>query len=138
MINELFLQPDEAIAACIDTFFMNLKPVPSPHLVKGRLSASALRGREIFNNSKAACIACHPGPLFTDQKPHNAGIKDPYDPNTKWDTPTLIECWRTAPYGHLGGILTIQETLDLPGMGVASTKLTQDEINDLVEFVLSL
>ena len=136
--NELFLDPDYSIAYAIDTFFMALKPVPSPRLVKGRLSASALKGKEIYNGSKAACAACHPKPLYTDMKYHYAGIEDPYDATRDWDTPSLIECWRTAPYGHLGSKLTVKEMLDLSGMGAVTNKLTSDEINDLVEFVLSL
>jgi YVTN family beta-propeller protein len=136
--SELFLEPNWVLALCMDTFFMKLKPVPSPHLVNGRLSASALRGKDIFFGSKAACGTCHRAPLYTDLKRYNAGSFDPYDVNTNWDTPSLIECWRTAPYGHLGSKLTVQEMLGLSGMGAVSSKLTQDEINDLVEFVLSL
>jgi sugar lactone lactonase YvrE len=136
--SELFLQPDPVIAETMDTFFMSLKPVPSPHLFKGRFSVSALRGREVFYGGKAACVVCHPGPLFTDMKRHNAGIPDQYDGNTQWDTPTLIECWRTAPYGHLGSKLTIREMVEMPGMGGVGGKLSEGEISDLVEFVLSL
>jgi YVTN family beta-propeller protein len=138
MLNELFLEPDLEIAGCMDTFFMKLTRVPSPFLEKGRLSSSAARGKNIFNGSKAGCIYCHPGPLFTDKKLHNAGILDTYDNNVNWDTPTLIECWRTAPYGHLGSMLTIRDVLGLSGMGAVTAKLTQEELSDLVEFVLSL
>jgi YVTN family beta-propeller protein len=138
MISQLFLQPDPTVAETLAAFFMAIKPVPSPFLVKGRLSASALRGRELFNGSKAACVACHPGPLFTDNTLHTSGIPDQYDANIQWNTPTLIECWRTAPYGHLGSKLTVREMLDAPGMGAVSGKLTQEEIDDLVEFILSL
>ncbi len=138
MNNELFMDPDTVAAESMDTFFMRLAPVPSPRLVKGRLSASALRGKTIYNGSKAGCASCHPGPLYTDKKFHNAGIPDPYDNNVNWDTPTLVECWRTAPYGHMGSKLTVRDILELSGMGAVSTKLTQDELNDLVEFVLSL
>jgi YVTN family beta-propeller protein len=138
MSTELFLQPNLDTAADLDTFFMNLKPVSSPYLVKGRLSASALRGREVFCGSKAACVACHPGPLFTDTKKHNSGVLDPWDANTQWDTPSLVECWRSAPYGHIGSKLTVREMLDVQGMGGVSGKLTEGEIDDLVAFVLSL
>ena len=69
---------------------------------------------------------------------HNAGIEDPYDNNVNWDTPSITECWRTAPYGHLGSKLTIKEMIGIPGMSWYPPRLTQDEINDLVEFVLSL
>jgi YVTN family beta-propeller protein len=138
LTNELFMVPDSQIVEYLDTFLMKLKPVPSPHLVKGRLSASGLKGKEIYYGSKAACAACHPGPLYTDLKFHNGGIEDRYDASTDWDTPSLVECWRTAPYGHLGSKLTIKEILDLPNMGAVTSKLTSEEINDLVEFVLSL
>jgi YVTN family beta-propeller protein len=138
MLNELFLEPDTIAADDMDTFFMKLTRVPSPFLEKGRLSSSAVRGKNIFNGSKAGCIYCHPGPLFTDKKFHNAGILDHYDNNVNWDTPTLIECWRTAPYGHLGSKMTIQDVLGLSGMGAVTAKLTQEELSDLVEFVLSL
>jgi cytochrome c peroxidase len=138
MRSQLFLQPLPDTAALIDTFFMNIKPIPGARLVKGRLSASALRGRDVFCGGKAACVACHPGPLFTDKKSHAMGIADPYDPTVQWDTPTLVECWRTAPYGHLGSKLTIREMVEMPGMGGVAGKLTEGEIEDLVEFVLSL
>ena len=44
---ELFIQvigEVQNMAVDMDTFFMRLKPVPSPYLVKGRLSESAQRG----------------------------------------------------------------------------------------------
>jgi cytochrome c peroxidase len=138
MSNELFLDADENVATFLDTFLMKLKPIPSPRLAKGRLSASALKGKAIYYGSKAACAACHPGPLYTDLQFHNTGIEDKYDATTKWDSPSLVECWRTAPYGHLGSKLTVKEMLDLSGMGAVTGKLTSDEINDLVEFVSSL
>jgi YVTN family beta-propeller protein len=135
---DLFIIPEPAMYQNMDTMLMKLKPVPSPHLAKGRLSASALRGKEIYYGSKAACAACHPGPLYTDMKFHYAGVEDPYDANRDLDSPSLIECWRSGPYGHLGSKLTIKEMLDLPSMGGVTSKLTSNEINDLVEFVLSL
>jgi hypothetical protein len=136
--SQLFLQPDPIIAATMDTFFMAMKPVPSPNLIKGRLSVSALRGKEIFYGGKAGCAGCHSGPLFTDKKLHEAGVLDMFDANLIWDTPSLIECWRTAPYNHLGSASTVKEMVGITGMSGASKQLTQEEMNDLVEFVLSL
>jgi cytochrome c peroxidase len=133
----LFLQPDQEKALTIDTFVQNLKPISSPFLVKGQLSGSAAKGKELFFGN-AGCSRCHPAPLFTDLKKYNAGVVDLYDANTQWGTPSLVECWRTAPYGHMGDGLTVREMLDLPGMGAVSGKLTEEEVRQLVEFVLSL
>jgi cytochrome c peroxidase len=59
----------------------------------------------------------------------------------KWDTPTLINVWKTAPYMHDGRALTVRDVLTTENAhdrrGVTST-LTSQEIDDLVEFVLSL
>jgi hypothetical protein len=136
--SELFLQPDPVIAATLDTFFMNLKPVPSPFLVKGRLSTAALRGRDIFKSNKTDCRNCHSGPLFTDLNKHNTGVIDPFDGNVEWDTPTIIECWRTAPHDHLGSSRTVRERIENKGHSNAKEKLTKEELDDLLEFVLSL
>jgi hypothetical protein len=128
---------DPMAAVSIDTFLLRLKPVPSPRLIKGRLSASALRGRDVFFG-KAACGACHMRPLFSDKRLHENTFEDTWDPNSKWDTPSLIECWRSAPYGHNGSGLTVRDFLGASATCHSSGMLTEREIGDLVEFVLSL
>jgi YVTN family beta-propeller protein len=138
MTNELFLPGNPAVAQTLDTFLMKLKPIPSPHLVKGRLSASGLRGKDLYYSKNVDCSACHPGPLYTAPKFKYAHIPDPYDANRDFDIPSIVEAWRTAPYDHLGSMLTIKELAEFPGMSSASSTLTQDEINDLVEFASSL
>jgi YVTN family beta-propeller protein len=144
---ELFIQvigEVQNMAVDMDTFFMRLKPVPSPYLVKGRLSESAQRGRAIYYDAnKVNCIVCHPAPLFTDMKFHDAGFDDPLDGNKEWDTPGLNECWRTAPYNHIGSSENIRECLLSPGHANIKTldgkmRFTEDELNDLIEYVLSL
>jgi hypothetical protein len=136
----LVLLPGSTIqAVLIDTLLMKLKPVPSPYLVKGKLSDAAARGKRLyFSHSTLDCRKCHPPQLYTDLKFHNSGIVDPYDASQNWDTPSLAECWRTAPYGHLGSMLTVKEIISFPSMSNASTVLTADELSDLVEFILSL
>jgi DNA-binding beta-propeller fold protein YncE len=138
MINQLFLQPEMEIADNMDTFFMKMKPAASPHLVKGKLSAAALKGKNIFHRDSTDCHSCHSGSLYTDLKSHQSIIPDPYDPTIKWDTPSLIECWRTGPYNHLGSMSTILKQIRNTDHSNASIKLTQEEIDQLVEFVSSL
>jgi YVTN family beta-propeller protein len=136
--SELFMEPDEKIAVCIDTFFMNMKPVPSPYLVKGELSKAARRGKTIFTNTtKVNCSDCHPGPLCTDNQFHNTGVPDPWDNLRVWNTPTLIEVWRTAPYGHLGSFDKIEDMLKLKTHCNAGD-WGENDFKDLLEYVLSL
>lgn len=135
---ELFRAATRELAQPIDTLFMYLKPAPSPRLEKGRLSAAALRGREIYyNKDKVDCIECHPPDLFTDNKFWNTNIPDPYDMNTQWLTPNLVEAWRTAPYSHLGSV-SLREIIEHPGHSNASEKCTPQEIDDLLAYVMSL
>ncbi len=136
---ELFRTPTIDLTTPMDTLFMYLKPMPSPKLVKGRLSESAARGRALYyNKEKVDCITCHPGPVFTDKKLWNAGVPDDYDATIQWDTPYLAETWRTGPYGHLGSYWGVREILELKGHSNAYMKLSVKEMNDLVEYVLSL
>jgi len=131
------VRPEEE-AVAIDEYLKSLKPVPSPHLVDGKLSESAKRGQKIFD--KAGCASCHTGSLHTDLKAHNVGTGKDLDKDRKFDTPTLVEIWRTSPYLYDGRATTIEEVLTTcnPGdkHGVTSN-LTEAEIKDLAEFILS-
>jgi cytochrome c peroxidase len=133
-----FVVRPEKEAAAIDEYLKSLKPVPSPHLVDGKLSESAERGQKIFD--KAGCASCHTEPLHTDLKSHDVGTGKDLDKDRLFDTPTLVEVWRTAPYLYDGRATTIEEVLtkynpdDKHGV---TSNLTEAEIKDLAEFVLS-
>lgn len=140
-VHILFNEPPEEKSAAIDEYLKALRPVPSPHLVDGRLSPAAERGRELFHSSAVACHLCHPAPLYTDSKMHNVGSRNSLDRVDRFVTPTLIEVWRTAPYLHDGRYQTIRELLDEGKHGLTGGRrelLTDRQIDDLVEFVLSL
>lgn len=141
LTNILFVQRPEEEAAAIDAYLQSLQPVPSPHLVDGRLRPAAARGQVLFHSDRVACHRCHPAPLYTDLKRHNVGTRSPNEHGERFDTPTLIEAWRTAPYLHDGRYLTIQELLGEGRHGLRRDEadgLTAQELNDLVAFVLSL
>lgn len=133
---ELMIQSTEELAVPLDSFMMRMKPVMSPFLVKGTLSASALRGKEIFN--RIGCDRCHPAPLYTDNGLYNAGVPDSLESTTAWNTPSLIEAWRTAPYSHSGRYDKIKEIISLRAHSLGASELTEQEKDDLVEFVSSL
>jgi len=134
------VRPEEE-AVAIDEYLKALKPVPSPYLVKGKLSPAAERGKKIFFDEKIGCAKCHPEPLYTDLLMHDVASRGQYDRRDTFDTPTLIECWRTAPYMHDGQYTTMKELFTQGQHGKQNSdldKLTDQQIDDLVEFVLSL
>ena len=139
--NILFAERTEAEAVALDTYLQSLAAVPSPHLIAGQLSPAAERGKQLFFHQRTGCSRCHPAPLYTDLKMHNVGTKDRYGVTDRFDTPTLIEVWRTAPYLHSGQYLTVKELL-AQGQhgrhGGGMEGLSTPELDDLVEFVLSL
>ena len=135
----LFVEGAQKEAAAIDAYLKSLRPVASPHLRDGRLGPSAERGKSLFH--QVGCAKCHPGPLYTDCRMYDVGSKTPADNRAKFDTPTLIEVWRTAPYMHDGRYTTVRELITKGKHGAEHgriDKLNDRQIKDLAEFVLSL
>jgi cytochrome c peroxidase len=135
----LFTDRPEEEALAIDAYLKSLKPIPSPHLENGELSAKAERGKKLFHSKRVACARCHPAPLFTDMRIHRMGrTPSRYFPNL-FDTPTLLEVWRTAPYLHDGQYSTVKELLLEGRHGLRQNMgLSDSEAEDLAEYVLSL
>lgn len=140
--NSLFTVQPEEVAVAIDEYLKSLRPEPSPYLDKGKLSAAARRGEKVFKSEKAACAECHKAPLFTDLKMHNVGTRSQYDkPTDRFDTPTLVEVWRSAPYLHDGSAATIRDVLTTRNASAEhgeASHLTPSELDDLIAYVLSL
>ena len=143
----LFVVRPEEEPATMDEYLKSLRPVPSPHLIDGKLSPAAERGKKLFFDEKVGCAKCHPAqpeqdPLYTDLLIRDVGSRGEYDRRDEFDTPTLIECWRTAPYMHDGHYTTMKELLQKGKHGNKGggevDKLSEQQIDDLVEFVLSL
>ncbi len=134
-----FTRRPEKDAAAIDQYMMALKPVDSPHLVDGKLSEAAELGAALFELAK--CSACHTGEYLTDMKMHDVGTGLAEYENKPFDTPTLCEVWRTAPYLYDGRARTVFEMLKFFNKGDKHGKtsdLSDDELRDLEAFVLSL
>ena len=138
----LFMRYQEENACCVDEYLKALKPLPSPHLVDGKLSESAARGKKLFESDKIGCSTCHPkDSYFTDMRIHRVGSQDPNDFFDKFDTPTLVEAWRTAPYLNTGMWTSVRQLLEEGKHGVKDGRfdeLTPQEQDDLIEYVLSL
>jgi cytochrome c peroxidase len=138
--NSLFVKINYKLSSYIDTFLMHLQPVPSPYLVKGRLSPDAEKGKKaFFENRSSDCVVCHKGPLFTDKSFHVSGIPNNWDIYPKWDTPTLIETWRDAPYDHIGSFEKMEDLLRYKGHSMCLGQgLSEEDFLALVHYVLSL
>ena len=128
-----FYEPEEEMAECVDAYMKSLRPVPSPYLINGELSEKAKAGRKVFDKLK--CGECHSGPFYTDMKMHRIGEDIEFEKG--WDTPTLVECWRTAPYLFDGRAATMQEVFEVHKHGV-DKKVSKKEIEELTEYVNSL
>ncbi len=128
-----FYQIDDEELSSVNEYLKALRPVPSPYLVNGELSGKAKEGRKVFENHN--CGNCHSGPYYTDMKMHRIGEDIEFEKG--WDTPALIEVWRTAPYLFDGRAANLEEVFGKYKHGI-SKKITREEIEALSEYVNSL
>jgi YVTN family beta-propeller protein len=132
-------KPNREVVDCIVAYVTSLKPVPSPYLIRGKLSRAALRGKKVFR--KAGCSDCHvPGP-YTDFCAHDVGTRTACDgPQDQFYTPSLIEAWRTSPYLHQGSAATVRDAIKC-GVGNLHgqvSELSNSDLDALCAYVLSL
>lgn len=122
----------------------------SPHVAApGKLTQAAERGKEIFFRADVGCAKCHGGGYFSDSsllasRLHDVGTAG-IDPTEKmgprYDTPTLLGIYRTAPYLHHGKARTLHEVLttfnpeDRHGK---TSHLRPEALDDLAAFLRSL
>lgn len=128
---------------------------------KSAMSASAVRGMELFNG-KANCVTCHASFNFTDENYRNIGVGmdkptpdlGRYDVTKReedkgaFKTPTLRNIVHTAPYMHDGSEATLMEVVEFYVKGgiknpqlsadMKPLNLTSSEKQDLVEFMHAL
>ena len=147
LVHIQFVTRPEEDVFCFDAYVTEMKPVPSPYLVNGQLSERAKRGEKLFKQAK--CADCHTvdskGPngehLWTDLTKYDVGVGAGTEEGKMFDTPTLSEVWRSAPYLYDGRALTMEEVLTTANPNDAhgeTSKLTPEQIKDLAEYVLSL
>jgi cytochrome c peroxidase len=121
---------------------------------RGALTAQQQLGLQVFRG-KGNCTACHVGPNFTDERPHNTGIAwragtlaDAGAGLGAFKTPTLREIGRTAPYMHDGSLRTLEEVIAFYEQGghlnpnldveIRPLRLTSEERTALVAMLRAL
>lgn len=132
---------DEELAATI-AYLKSLEPMVSPYRkADGSLTEAAKRGKAIFHSPSTQCASCHTPPLYTNMRIIDVGTRQPMDQADAFDTPTLVELWRSGPYLHDGSAATLGDLLiernpdDRHGK---TSHLTDRQLNDLIAFLLSL
>lgn len=110
-----------------------------------KLNDEQIEGLHLFR-TKARCINCHNGSLFSDQQFHNVGLTyynrefedlgryhvthNPEDVG-KFKTPTLRNVMRTNPWFHNGIFDDINGVLNMYNAGMPNLKpKTEEELND--------
>jgi YVTN family beta-propeller protein len=136
----------DALAIYSNSFTFTL----SPHAPGGKLSPEAARGKELFFSDAVGCAKCHTGPYYSDstlKKPfklHDVGTggDDPLEKmGPKYDTPTLLGVYRSAPYLHHGKAKTLHDVLTTCNKDDKHGKtshLKPAQIDELVAFLKSL
>jgi YVTN family beta-propeller protein len=138
----LFTVQPEEVPQAIDEWLKSLTPIPSPVVVSNAFAAKIKAGEKIFDSPQTRCSQCHPHGLYTDLKHYDVGTRNQTDkPGETFDTPTLVENWRTAPYLHDGSAATLSEVLvdrnpsDRHGR---TSQLNPDQLDALITYLLSL
>jgi DNA-binding beta-propeller fold protein YncE/cytochrome c peroxidase len=124
-----------------------LTPEASPYLgADGKLTPDAVEGKKIFDSAEADCARCHVPPLFTDLTRWDVGTRlNPPDISSwddgGYDTPTLVELWRTAPYLHLGQAVTLKDVLTVFNSNDKHGKtshLSPQQLDQLVAYLMQI
>ncbi|QEG23045.1 cytochrome-c peroxidase [Mariniblastus fucicola] len=149
----------KALASFQRTIYV--KEIPYDRYLAGdktAMSASAIRGSEIFRHRRVNCVACHPAPLFTDHLPYNIGIgMDQEEPDWgfhhtkgwaywgKFRSPSLRGIDQTGPYMHDGSLATLEEVVEYYNKGgieheytdaaMQNLNLSEQQKADLVTFL---
>ena len=137
----LFQEPEADEHRDVTAYLSSLVPEPGPAMRGDRLSQKARRGKAIFENGRVGCSRCHPAPLYTDLQMHDVGTRFGADVLIRFDTPTLVELWRTAPYLHSGHAATLRQiltTMNPDDKHGRTSRLSPDEIDALIEYLQTL
>ncbi len=114
-------------------------PPRAPNPYRNQPAATLARGENVYR--RARCHVCHPGPIFADLRKHDLGLGRENDFRSRFDTPSLRECYRTGPYLHDGRAATLRDIFtdhnpdDLHGL---TSGLSNEELDDLVAYLRSL
>ncbi len=94
----------------------------------GELSEAGRRGREVFED--AACAACHPGPLATD----NATLPEGLTPERS-STPSLVGVYRHNVWLKRADVSSLRDATVAALEALGNDRLSEAEIDDLTRYL---
>jgi len=134
--------PHGGLSSALDAlaaFMSSLEVAPSPYTVA---QDEFERGEQLFG--QLGCAECHTPPLYTDARLHDVGTGDPdlernsHGRGTRFDTPSLLGIWATAPYFHDGSAHTLAEVLQTGSAHNIAGQIRESELQDLISFLFAL
>lgn len=138
----LFRQPETADIDALEAYIDAMQPERSPLLDEGKtMRESIRRGQALFDSKETGCRECHPGALYTSLKTYDVGTRSQYDTEDEFDTPTLVELFRNAPYLHDGTAVTLEDVLTTANREDKhghTSQLSKQQTTDLANFLGSL
>ena len=142
MVNTLFgPEPSDREVKALTAYLHSLKPIASPYKPASGTSAAEAkaRGRNLFY-SKANCVRCHSGEVFTTPKNHELPIESDGSPFDTWNPPSLRGVHDRAPLMHHGLATDLKDLLQNHHKPekMGGTALDKEEVDDLIEFLNSL
>lgn len=139
ILHTLQTRQPEALAADMDEYLNHLSPATSPYLQEYKRKDPRRKGQQLFEQS--GCLQCHNGKYLTDQAKYDVGTGDGDDAGKPFDTPSLREIWRTAPYLYNGRAETLHDVFTRynPNDKHGSTgHLSKDELDALILYLNTL
>lgn len=137
-----FMKPTQDDLDDVSAYLQSLTPEVDPYRQSdGSMTADAVAGKAIFESSQANCASCHSGAYYTDLNKYDVGTMNELDSSNLFDTPTLLELWRSAPYLHDGSAATIKDVLTTKNSGDkhgGTSHLTETELQQLEAYILQL
>jgi YVTN family beta-propeller protein len=131
------VQPEQ-LATDMDVYLKSMPQQESP-FIRRAAKKTLSQGKKLF--TQAGCASCHSGEYFTDMQKYDVGTGDGADLGRPFDTPTLREVWRTAPYLYDGRAATLEDVFkrfnknDRHG---ETSRLTKDELDALILYINGL
>ncbi len=112
-----------------------LDRVPAPQAAPGDVAAIE-RGKAIFEDGNVGCVACHSGPLLTNNQKANVGT------GGNFKTPSLLGLADRAPFLHTGCAKTLMDRFGscnaVAGVHGDTSQLSAEQLSDLVQYLESL
>jgi len=143
------LTPEQAEA--LDRYICTISRPPNRYLSGEELSLAQQRGKQIFERSfdnagkkiplTNRCNHCHSPPYYTNREVFDVETDSWLDTNFEFDVPHLSNIYETPPYLHDGRARSLEEiwtrfnTNDKHGL---TNDLTKDQLNDLIQYLLTL